>query len=592
MKKTTILLLLALAGISHAAIHELIDPLGSTNLAVQTEAQVQLLAECSLAGRPGAEAERKAVCAELCAELGKGCSVPVATQLVRQLQRIGGEESVATLVPMLGNSDEHLREDVRQALEVNPSPAAGQALQAALKNAKELRWTAGLIDTLGARGDAGSTELIIPFLGSTDPMIFSAAAKALSRLDQSDGIRALAQQRGKEQGERKAVLTAALFETDRTKVFQQLYAAGESNEVRAVAVLGLVMNGGGKVADAAMASGHPGFQSAVIEAASQRKDAALYSLLAKNLGNLPPYLQVQALGVLEFSGNTGHSALVATYLSSSDLNVQIAAAQALSKVGTADAIPALLSCGSDDAKRAMGLINAAGVDEILMQTAAASGDAARRAVAIESLALRGRTQLMDRFFAYASDPDPTVAKAGVEAIGELGRDEDLEKAVELLLSQEVPPLSRDVLKAIVTILRRSVQPDAAEAVLVGGMSGATPAGQALILRALAQVGSPSALVSVAQAVHSDDAALRKEAIKLLGNWSNTNALPVLIEVAGDPAVPLADYVVSMRGVTRLLAGQKKLDRATANRALEVCRRPEERQLILDLLEPPPDAAKK
>ena len=592
MKRTTILLLLALAGISHAAIRGLIDPLGSTNLAVQTEAQVQLLAECSLAGRPGAEAERKAACEELCAELGKGCSVPVATQLVRQLQRIGGEESVATLVPMLGNSDEHLREDVRQALEVNPSPAAGQALQAALKNTKEPRWTAGLIDSLGARGDAGSTELIIPFIGSMDPMIFPAAAKALSRLDQSDGIRALARQRGKEQDERKAVLTAALFETDRTKVFQQLYAAGEPDEVRAVAVLGLVMHGEGKVAAEAMASGHPGFQSAVIEAASQRKDTALYALLARNLGNLPPHLQVQALGVLEFSGNTVHSALIATYLSSTNASVQIAVAQALAKVGTVEAVPALLAWGSDDAKRAMGLINAAGVDEMLMKTAAESGDVARRAVAIDTLALRGRTQLMGWFFAYASDSDPTVAKAGVKAIEVLGRDEDLGQAVELLLANEDSPLSRDVLKAIVTILRRSVQPDAAESVLVGGMSGATPAGQALILRALAQVGSPTALASVAQAVHSDDAALRKEAIKLLGNWSNTNALPVLIEVAGDPAVPLADHVVSMRGVTRLLAGQKKLDRATANLALEVCRRPEERQPILDLLEPPQDTAQK
>jgi HEAT repeat protein len=261
----------------------------------------------------------------------------------------------------------------------------------------------------------------------------------------------------------------------------------------------------------------------------------------------------------------------------------MAAAQALARIGTADAVPALLAWGSNDAKEALGLINAKGVDEML-EKAAKSGNGAERATAIEALALRGCVQLIDSFFAYAADSDQQVAKAGVQAIHMLGRDEDLKNAVALLLANEKTPLSRDVLKTIVAILRRSTQQNEAVAVMVGGMFGASPKGQAMILQALAQVGSDAALAPVAKASRSKDAVLQKEAVKLLGNWPDENALPVLLEIAGDTSAPLADHVLAIRGIARLFAGQKNLDRETASLALALCRRDEERQQISDLLE--------
>jgi len=424
MKKTILLLLLLFsAGIVSASIQEIVDQLGSTDLAIQTTAQNQLLSDCSSAGRPGAEAERKAICEEICVALKMDLPAPIASQLVRNLQRIGGEESVATLVPMLGSSDPHLRDDVRQALAVNPSPAAGKALLAQLKirKAQTPRWTAGLIIALGERGDAGTSKAISPYLESKDPLVFAATAKALSKLDEPAGIKAMAELRVKEEGERKAMLTTALFETDRKEVFQQLYAENEPDDVRAVALVGLVVNNGNHVAADAMASGNAGFQSAIIEAASQVENEALYALLAKNLGTLPPHLQAQALGVLEFSGDTNYSALAVPLLVSSDVHVRLAAAQALSKIGAAAAVPALLVAGVDntEARTALGLIAANGVDEVLMKSADA-GDAAQRGVAIEALALRGRSDLTPRFFTYAADADATVSESAVKAIGMIG----------------------------------------------------------------------------------------------------------------------------------------------------------------------------
>ncbi|VGO15703.1 hypothetical protein PDESU_04288 [Pontiella desulfatans] len=214
MLKKLLLTTLLFASASQAAIQEILPRLTAADLNIQTQARLDLLAACSTAGRPGAEAERKALCEDICAELNTGIAAPAAIALAHALQRIGGEESIATLVPMLRSSDPHLRDAVRKALAVNPAPDAGKALLAELKTANDPRWTAGLIMALGERGDAKAEKSITPHLKSNDPDIFAAAAKALSIIGTKGSIKALAKQRSQETGKREATLTAALFETN------------------------------------------------------------------------------------------------------------------------------------------------------------------------------------------------------------------------------------------------------------------------------------------------------------------------------------------------------------------------------------------
>lgn len=228
---------------AQASIQELVPKLSAANLEVQTQAQLDLLAACSNAGRPGAEDERKSICLEMCSALKKSPPPAVASQLLRNLQRIGGAESVPTLVTMYGSSDPHVADDARQALAVNPSPEAGQALTAQLKmrKARSARETAGLIEALGERKEAGASQLVAPYAGSPDLLVFNAAVKALGRLNEDEGIRALATQRAKETGFRLTQLNAALLQSGRENVFEMLYAPSESSEVQASALLGLLL---------------------------------------------------------------------------------------------------------------------------------------------------------------------------------------------------------------------------------------------------------------------------------------------------------------------------------------------------------------
>jgi HEAT repeat protein len=586
MIKKFLLTTLLLVSVSQAAIQEILPRLTANDLNIQTQARLDLLAACSTAGRPGAEAERKAVCEDICAELNKGGPVPAAIALVRGLQRIGGEESIATLVPMLGSSDPHLRDEVRQALAVNPAPAAGKALLAELKTAKDARWTSGLLMALGERGDEKAAKSIAPYLKSNDPDIFAAAAKALSRIGTKGSIKALAKQRSKESGKREAILTAALFETNHSNVFKMLYSGREPDTVRAVALLGLILNDGSeKLVVEAMASGNPALQAAVIEAALQRPTPALHDELAAHLATLPPHLQIRTMAVLKASQNRAYAKSIEPLLQRPDTERKNAAVEALAWIGTAQSVPAILASGSDQTRRTLGMLNADGVDAVLEQEAAKKGNDARRALAIDVLALRGRHDLIQTFFAYAAERSDPVAKSGVSAIVTVGDFSNLEQLTELMSEQEASPIAREILKAIIEIMRNSSEQGKAIDLLVAQMDGASPRVQAALLQALAQVASKEALQPILTGYQSPDENLRKQTLKLIGSWKNINGLPDLLVLAEDDSLPLTDHVVIMRGITRLLAAQSHEERWEDQviQALECCRRTEEKKALITLL---------
>ena len=86
-------------------------------------------------GRPGADAERKTVIAELIPLLADGQPGPVRREVLWMLSEIGGGESVEPIASVLSNKE--LREDARMALERVPTKRALQALKFRFKNAPE-----------------------------------------------------------------------------------------------------------------------------------------------------------------------------------------------------------------------------------------------------------------------------------------------------------------------------------------------------------------------------------------------------------------------------------------------------------------------
>jgi len=579
----TILSIVLMATTVHASVQEFLPKLASDDLAEQTQARLDLFSVCSNTGRAGAEEERKAVCLEICQALQNKLPMTSMFSLIRNLERIGGEESVPTLVQLMGHSDERVRDDARRALSMNPSDAAAQALGAQLKSrkARSAETTAGLIYGLGERKQAGSSKLITGSLKSKNQEVFIAAVKTLGALNEDAGVKALFERQSMEEGFRKMQIEAALFSTGRKAVYEALYADGESAHVRSTALLGLILQGDTGKSEKAMTSGDVALQLAVIEAALQGKDPKVYDAVAQHIGSLPSHIQLQALGALEFSGNRDYATSVEPLLKSSDIFVQDNASRALARIGTADSVAFLMANGRGDARRALGQLNVEGVDAELEKIAGASSDVNSRAVAIDALAIRGRQDLIPIFLKYAAADDGASSTAAIKAVGSIGNLSHVEALTDLMIAKEASPVSRDALNAIVAIMRRSTTPGKAVDVLVLRMNSASPRSKANMLQALVQSGSKEALEPIVEACNSSDEKLQKQAIKLLGGWQDMNGIPAMLEMASDDSMSLANHVTLMRGVSRLYAGGQpwKLKKADVQKAIDVCRRPEEKEAL-------------
>jgi|GEM_PF-191111 HEAT repeat protein len=101
------------------------------------------------AGRPNAQAERKAVSKELVALLPKSTAA-VRREMLWMLSEIGDDDAVPAIAELL--QDAEAREDARMALERIPGKKATQALAAALKTVPE-DFRPNLAHSLRVRGE-------------------------------------------------------------------------------------------------------------------------------------------------------------------------------------------------------------------------------------------------------------------------------------------------------------------------------------------------------------------------------------------------------------------------------------------------------
>lgn len=102
------------------------------------------------AGRPGADAEARAVEAELVSLLGSGPVLP-RRDLLWMLSEVGTARAVAPMAALL--ADKELREDARCALSRMPSSKAVAALKTAFKKAPE-DFKYALAESLRIRGQS------------------------------------------------------------------------------------------------------------------------------------------------------------------------------------------------------------------------------------------------------------------------------------------------------------------------------------------------------------------------------------------------------------------------------------------------------
>jgi hypothetical protein len=118
------------------------------------------------------------------------------------------------------------------------------------------------------------------------------------------------------------------------------------------------------------------------------------------------------------------------------------------------------------------------------------------------------------------------------------------------------------------------------------MEGASIPTQSVLLEILGAVGGTQALQTVFTSAESDSPdELRDVSTRLLGEWSTIDAAPVLLELAAGPSDKY--QVRAMRGYIRIarqfnMSDAERVD--MCRNAFEAATRPEEKELVLEVLE--------
>jgi HEAT repeat protein len=169
----------------------------------------------------GNETARAALEKRLISYLASSYSSVTRSFVCRQLVLIGSAASVPAVSPLV--LDEELSVHARSALQRIPGPESEKALRDALGQAKG-RTRIGVINSVAARRDAASTQVLIKILGE-DPASAAAAAKALGEIGTPEAAKALTAARGKGPAPvQQAVVDGTLICADR------LVAAGQRSQ--------------------------------------------------------------------------------------------------------------------------------------------------------------------------------------------------------------------------------------------------------------------------------------------------------------------------------------------------------------------------
>ncbi|MDB5348304.1 MAG: hypothetical protein JWP89_6681 [Schlesneria sp.] len=529
---------------------------------------------------PGAE---KAITCKLLAIHGSAAAVP---QLARLLE------------------NEQLSSWARIALEAIPGPEAKAALRHAT-NSLTGRLLVGTINSIGVGRDAEAVDLLITRLQDPDAEVASAAAVALGRIGNPAAAKALRPLLATSSAEIRsaiaegAVLCAERFfladdhdaavalyddvrkadvprqrilEATRGAILARKSDAGiallieqlNSKELTLFQIgLSTAREFPGSQIDKALATelskAVPERAALVIHAMADRKETVVLPAVIKAAAHGPKPVRLAAIGAL---GRVGNDTCLAPLLQAgveSDIEVAVAAKEALSD------------------------LPGASVDkEIVTRLAKAEGKS--YPLLIELVGKR-RISAIPELQKALDNSDKNVRSAALAALGATVPPKNL----SILITQFVSPKHTEdeavAKQALMAACIRMPDREVCAEDLSKALAKSETSSQTALLQILGAVGGTKALQTIGASAKSPEPELQDAASKLLGEWMTIDAAPVLLDLT--KTAPDEKYKArAIRGYIRIarqfvMPEPERL--AMCEQALAACRNVTEQKLMFDIL---------
>ena len=509
----------------------------------------------------------------------------------RLLRVAGSETSVPVLAPLLLNPN--LAANAQFALRSIASPRVDEALRAALTKTDGLL-KAGVVQTLGARGDREAVRLIAPLAVDTSGTVAEAALYALGQIGGADAWQAIEQANVTEslKAYREHALLAAagtLPSNEAFAAYETLFKRAEKAPVKAAALRGMVTSDSrrseGSLARA-LVSEVASLRAAAAKTLCEVADEALTARILNRFSDWSPDTQIRILGMISHP-----AALALAQRIPTDADVRLAALGAVGRLGNAANVPGLLAAAGEGgatqsaARKALQVLRGAGVDDALA-TAAAAGPLPQRVEAIRAQAARRAVNSVPKMLALATDAEPLVRGEAYQALALVAGPKDSPALVSLLVRSSTDSDRQGAEQALMALVPRSGQPEAMVASLLSELPAANSPTRCALLRVLAQAPCPASLGALRRYSRDTEPAVKNAAFRGLADWPDAAVAPDLLEIArtSDNAVHGA---LAFRNYVRLAGLVGKQDPAAgaqmAADAMKAAATPDDRKTVLALL---------
>ncbi len=603
-----------------AMLDELVPGMGAGNVVERQEPQQAFEDLCLHAARPGADAERAALCRAVAGRLGPETPKPARVWMLRQLANIAGDESVTKLAELLNDRDPRIRELTRRALQNIPSLAAAGALCWALEYADQSEWRVALINAVAAhpkapayidlmgRGAGRSTYGTLRALtDGNDSAVATAAIAALADLGGSQAVEILyAAWRDGPHACREAAAAALIRVAERLihngereqaeDIFADMYRSNVPPDLRIAVLHGLVTVRG---ADALplllelVTGADPHLAASAARLAEGIPDPAVTPTLVEAFRSASPAARVLLLGTFAARGDMAAHPTVVGAVASRDERVRVAALEALRHLG--DSSTALLlaqaaAVGNDRerqaARRSLDLLRGGDVDPAILAGIEEHADAAVRCELIRSTAARWYRPAIPTLFTAARDPAEPVRVAAFNALGDLVLENHLPELVQRLVDVAGHEARQAAENAVAEAALRVDGVEQRAMPVLAVLESTSGAPKASLIRVLGRIGGGRALGAIRTVRGSVEDEVVDAAVRALANWPDPEVMDDLLDIAqSSPSQTHA--VLAVRGYVRLvrLPGEREPLETfrLLEKAMPLAQRPEEKRLVLGAL---------
>jgi HEAT repeat protein len=519
----------------------------------------------------------------------------------KKLAVYGSSEAVPELARLL--KDEELASWARIPLEVIPGSAADEALRKSLDSLQG-QLLVGAINSIGVRRDGYAADSLIARLKDQDAEVASAAAVALGKIGNDAATGALRKALSATSGKTRSAVSEGLVlcaerlmndgrTTEAIEIYDQVRKTDVPKqrllEASRGAILARKEQGIALLLEQLRSPDKALFQLALStarEIASRKVDEAL----AGELSNTSPARAAVILVAMADRKETVVLPAVVAAAENGPKEVRLAAIESLGRVGDGSCLNALLSAATDSdpelsqaAKAALADLRGDSIDRAIVGRLANTQDKLYP-VLIEVVGER-RLAATPALVNALESTEPAIRKAALKALGETVSAQELNILIAQVVKSKHVEDATTAQQALKSAAIRMPDREACAAELAAALDAAPSAVKPALLDILAAVGGTKALAAVGAAAKSSDPELQDVSSRLLGEWMTIDAAPVLLDLT--KTAPGEKFQArALRGYVRIarqfvMPDDQRL--AMCQSALDACRQPAEKKLVLEVL---------